>query len=181
MEQVSLKLHLFRSYLWSKTASLLIGFALFFYNSGVLYSTLEKAMATHSRILAWRIPGTEEPGGLPCMGLHRVGHGWSDLAAAAAVAVGYFWRLCSVLFSQLLVAPEILGMGEAHHIQLKYNSLNAISVYLWPMRLQRQVIGLHTPNIWCWNQHRKTAIDISVQKWGKWESQRSSQSRAVLG
>ena len=34
----------------------------------------EKAMATHSSILAWRIPGMEEPGGLPFMGLHRVGH-----------------------------------------------------------------------------------------------------------
>ena len=41
-------------------------------------------MATHSSVLAWRIPGTEEPGGLPYMGLHRVGHDWSDLAAAAA-------------------------------------------------------------------------------------------------
>ena len=40
-------------------------------------------MATHSSILAWRIPGTEEPGGLPSMGSHRVGHDWSDLAAAA--------------------------------------------------------------------------------------------------
>ena len=37
-------------------------------------------MATHSSILAWRIPGTEEPGGLPSMGSHRVGHDWSDLA-----------------------------------------------------------------------------------------------------
>ena len=37
-------------------------------------------MATHSSILAWRIPGTGEPGGLPAMGLHRVGHDWSDLA-----------------------------------------------------------------------------------------------------
>ena len=36
--------------------------------------SLEKAMATHCSILAWRIPGTEEPGGLPSMGLHRVGH-----------------------------------------------------------------------------------------------------------
>ena len=35
---------------------------------------LEKEMATHSGILAWRIPGTEEPGGLPSMGSHRVGH-----------------------------------------------------------------------------------------------------------
>ena len=41
---------------------------------------------THSSILAWRIPGTEEPGGLPSMGSHRVGHDWSDLAAAAAAA-----------------------------------------------------------------------------------------------
>ena len=43
---------------------------------------LEKEMATDSSILAWRIPGTEEPGGLPSMGLHRVGHDYSDLAAA---------------------------------------------------------------------------------------------------
>ena len=42
-----------------------------------------KEMTTHSSILVWRIPGTEEPGGLPSMGLHRVGHDWSDLAAAA--------------------------------------------------------------------------------------------------
>ena len=40
-------------------------------------------MATHSSVLAWRIPGTGEPGGLPSMGSHRVGHNWSDLAAAA--------------------------------------------------------------------------------------------------
>ena len=46
---------------------------------------MEKEMATHSSVLAWRIPGTGEPGGLPCMGSHRVGHNWHDLAAAAAV------------------------------------------------------------------------------------------------
>ena len=45
---------------------------------------MEKEMATHSSVLAWRIPGMVEPGGLPSMGLHRVGHDWSDLAAAAA-------------------------------------------------------------------------------------------------
>ena len=41
-------------------------------------------MATHSSVLAWRIPGTAEPGGLPSMGSHRVRHDRSDLAAAAA-------------------------------------------------------------------------------------------------
>ena len=46
-----------------------------------VYIYMEKAMATHSSILAWRIPWTEEPGGLLSMGSHRVGHDWSDLAA----------------------------------------------------------------------------------------------------
>ena len=46
---------------------------------------VEKEMATHSRILAWRIPGTGEPGGLPSVGSHRVGHDWSDLAATDAL------------------------------------------------------------------------------------------------
>ena len=45
---------------------------------------MEKEMATHSSVLAWKIPGTGEPGGLLSMGLHRVGHDWSDSAAAAA-------------------------------------------------------------------------------------------------
>ena len=45
------------------------------------FPALEKEMATHSSVLAWRIPGTGEPGGLPSMGSHRVGHDWSDLAA----------------------------------------------------------------------------------------------------
>ena len=53
-----------------------------------LYFLLEKEMATHPSVLAWRIPGTEEPGGLLSMGSHRVGHNWCDLAAAAA---RYLW------------------------------------------------------------------------------------------
>ena len=47
------------------------------------FHALEKEMATRSSVLAWRILGTVEPGGLPSMGSHRVGHDWSDLAAAA--------------------------------------------------------------------------------------------------
>ena len=50
---------------------------------------LENGMATHSSILAWRILWTEEPGGLPSMGSHRVGQDWSDLAAGAAAEA---WR-----------------------------------------------------------------------------------------
>ena len=60
-------------------------------------------MATHASVLAWRIPGTGEPGGLPSMGSHRVGHDWSDLATAAAdFLLGYtdcavqVWSPCLV-------------------------------------------------------------------------------------
>ena len=50
-----------------------------------LFHALEKEMAPHSSVLAWRIPGMGEPAGLPSMGSHRVGHDWSNLAAAEAV------------------------------------------------------------------------------------------------
>ena len=65
----------------------------------VLFTTnMEKEMATHSSILAWRIPGTEEPGGLPSMGSHRVEHDWSDLAAAAAAWQIYFTDFITLNF-----------------------------------------------------------------------------------
>ena len=47
------------------------------------FHALEKEMATHSSVLAWRIPGTGEPGGLPSMGLHRVGHNSSDSTSSS--------------------------------------------------------------------------------------------------
>ena len=50
------------------------------------FHALEKEMATHSSVLAGRIPGTGEPGGLPSMGSHRVRHDWSNLAAAVAAS-----------------------------------------------------------------------------------------------
>ena len=56
---------------------------------------LEKEMATHSSVLAWRIPGMAEPGGLPSMGSHTVGHDWNDLAVAAA------WNLKNPSFNVL--------------------------------------------------------------------------------
>ena len=65
------------------------------------FHALEKAMATHSSVLAWRIPGTGEPGGLPSMGLHRVRHDWSDLAAAAAAAALFNqWELVVVIWNE---------------------------------------------------------------------------------
>ena len=73
------------------------------------FHALEKEMATHSSVLAWRIPGTEEPGGLPSMGLHRVGHDWSDLAAAAAAK---FESIKSYLYT-------VTGEGNEHSVFLR--------------------------------------------------------------
>ena len=60
------------------------------------FHALEKAMAPHSSILAWRIPETEEPSGLPSMGSHRVGHDWSDLAAVCPPQP-QAWTVCLYL------------------------------------------------------------------------------------
>ena len=72
------------------------------------FHALEKEMAAHSSVLAWRIPGMEEPGGLPSIGSHRVRHDWSDLAAAAAAAISTWlpWvDITVILFSPLLFFP----------------------------------------------------------------------------
>ena len=73
-----------------------------------MLSRLEKEMATHSSILAWRIPGMAEPGELPSMESHRVGRDWSDLAAATAAVpthksqllnLGKFYKLADLIDS----------------------------------------------------------------------------------
>ena len=79
-------------------------------------------MTTHSNILAWRIPGTGEPSGLPSMGSHRVRHDWSDLAAAAACFLRPIW----------LRIPGCLALSEwSHHCGYLRNEdlLRSSSVY----------------------------------------------------
>ena len=71
------------------------------------FHALEKEMATHSNILAWRIPGMGKTGGLPSMGLHRVGHDWSDLAAARLV-ITFFPRNKRLLISWLQAPSTVI-------------------------------------------------------------------------
>ena len=82
------------------------------------FHALEKEMATHSSVLVWGIPGTGEPSGLPSMGSHRVGHDWSDLAAAAAAsgvqigtetAISWSLFLRIIRLSPGLVHPHVTG------------------------------------------------------------------------
>ena len=83
---------------------------------------VEKEMATHSSILAWRILGTEEPGGLPSMGSHKVGHDWSDLAAAVKVGSAGIESACSM--GDLSLIPGLgRSPGEGSDYPFQYSDL----------------------------------------------------------
>ena len=85
------------------------------------FHALEKEMETHCSVLAWRIQGTGEPGGLPSMGSHRVGHDWSDLAVAAAAGLGG-----SISSNPERTAPRRWGedWGYIEVLQQRSSSLN---------------------------------------------------------
>ena len=82
---------------------------------------LEKEMATHSSVLAWRIPRMAEPGGLPSLGSHRVGHDWSNLAAAAIMLFETF--LLQVQNTTSEVPSPFLKSGSFSYFQI-FNSAN---------------------------------------------------------
>ena len=69
-------------------------------------------MATHSSVLAWRIPGMGEPGGLPSLGSHRVRHDWSDLAVVAAVVKEGAFQMALVIKKPLTNAGDIRDKGS---------------------------------------------------------------------
>ena len=66
-------------------------------------------MATHSSVLAWRIPGTGEPRGLPSMGSHRVRHDWSDLAAAVAASINLLIASILCILKKILCNEKVKG------------------------------------------------------------------------
>ena len=73
-------------------------------------------MATHSSVLAWRIPGTAGPGGLPSMGSHRVGHDWSDLTAAYFYHTFYnFIHIYTFILYLIFLGPQITADGDCSH------------------------------------------------------------------
>ena len=85
----------------AKSQTQLNGFTFIFH-----FHALKKEMATNSSVLAWRIPGMAEPGGLPSMGSHRAGQDRSDLAAAAA-AVMYILLIPSLTRPCFTFLPDI--------------------------------------------------------------------------
>ena len=75
------------------------------------FHALEKETATHFIVFAWRTPGMREPGGLPSMGSHRVGHDWNDLAAAVEFAktLGNSEEQGSLVYCSLWVLTEFFS------------------------------------------------------------------------
>ena len=99
------------------------------------FHALEKEMATNSSVLAWRIPGTGEPGGLPSMGSHRVGHDLSDLEAAAADQVCR--PICKMGKENLLIRSGIAGTnlnGRKKYNKYYYfiNTHKSFILFLFP-------------------------------------------------
>ena len=82
-------------------------------------------MDTHSSVLAWRIPGTGEPGGLPSMGSHRVGSDWSDLAAAAVMFLGLpRWLSWKIIHGDPSLIPGLgRSPGGGNGYPLQYSGL----------------------------------------------------------
>ena len=95
------------------------------------FHALEKEMATHSSVLAWRIPGTGGPGGLPSIGSHRVGHDWRDLAAAAAYMCHVsIWIYTYIYQTFKILTKQVKGMSGFMLYFLYYEKFKYIQVCL---------------------------------------------------
>ena len=85
---------------------------------------LTEDMATHSSVLAWRIPGMGEPGGLPSMGSYRVRHDWSNLAAAALLLEWTIYWITHSISRWEIMGTEASWEKKTHFILLSGHMLN---------------------------------------------------------
>ena len=116
------------------------------------FHALEKEMETHSSVLAWRIPGTGEPGGLPSMGSHKVGHNWSDLAAAAAAQNDYMWGISAQFVMYVLSTDHSLWPRLPTKLFLKY--IKDVNKHLfWHRQLLSMAMASPFPSHDCFCPH----------------------------
>ena len=98
-------------------------------------------MATHSSVLAWRIPGAGEPGGLPSVGSHRVGHNWSDLAAAAV------YSILKINLDSIFVALP----AKVHLVKVMFFPAVMYGCESWTIKkAEHQRIDVF--ELWCWRR-----------------------------
>ena len=111
---------------------------------------MEKEMATHSSVLAWRIAVTGMPGGLPSMGLHRVGHEWSDLSAAAIYPAWGHILPGNILTNSVISEMFIVGVDLVRSLQpweiFKIYFNNQFKKYITPLlTLARGALSIPLP------------------------------------
>ena len=134
------------------------------------FHALEKEIATHSSVLAWRIPGTGEPGGLPSMGLHRVRHDWSDAAAAAARSIWGFPDCSNGKDPPVNAGDQVQSLGQ--EIGLKKEMATHSSILAWrilwteePGRLQSmgsQRVGHNWATNFQWRQNTEYIQEVTI-------------------
>ena len=118
---------------WGRWGSDMTELLHFHFHLHFTFYITEKERATHSSVLAWRIPGTGEPGGLPSMGLHRVGHDWSDLAAEYIMRNGRLdeaqagIKIAETNINNLKYADDTTLMAESEELK--------ISWWMWKRRV----------------------------------------------
>ena len=126
-------------------------------------------MATHSSVLAWRIPGMGEPGGLLSMGSHKLGHNWSDLAAGAAYSTGNYIQYFAITYKE----KYYLTLTSDHLVEMttdlsctSFWNLNGLTPGEVATLMEVPVISS------CWGLHglwpMVTTVNIRSQRWG-WE------------
>ena len=108
---------------FAKSQTWLSGFTFTFH-----FHTLEKEMTTHSCVLAWRIPGTGEPGGLQSMVSHRVRHDWSESAAAAAAAVALLYISLRFNLNFLIKKKYAVKVGHSFSPKEQASFMAAVTI-----------------------------------------------------
>ena len=129
---------------------------------------LKEGMATQSSVLAWRILGMGEPGGLPSLGLHRVGHDWSYLAVAAGQqgSPGIFCRQWAHNEFLLFPIPRILFFGLLYYVEWGWlYSINSM------LQLVENYSAFNVSMLQCWTGTYLTISEFPRRTVGKGQSQ----------
>ena len=121
-------------------------------------------MATHSSVLAWRIPGMREPGGLLSMGSHRVRHNWSDLPAAAASNV---ISKCNVISKKTLKNQHThththTNIKREKHIKMMSHKHIYLRMY---SNIKRQSSTMQNGNYFCINLMIRKCVSLSYRSY----------------